>query len=67
MQKPTKIQKFRSKKAAQLAAQDCQLSGWKAYASGNYVLASTQSGNETVTSYLHNDGNFHEYSRRAAI
>jgi hypothetical protein len=65
----TKIKKFRTKKAAESAVEECQAQGWKAGMRGNSesgwtVDAITTANGYRITYDLHTDGFFHEYSRK---
>ena len=65
----TKIKKFRTKRAAESAVEECQRQGWKAGRRGNsesgwFVDAITFANGWRITYDLHADGHFHEYSRK---
>ncbi len=68
----TKIKKFRTKKAAESAVEECQAQGWKAGMRGNSESGWTVAAIATANGYritydLHTDGFFHEYSRKEVV
>ena len=69
----TKLKKFRSRKAALVAVDECQRSGWAAGILGTrapfIVQAISSREVEAATGFsikydLHDDGKFHEFSRK---
>jgi len=67
MTKTTKVQKFRTKKAAESAVEECQRNGWRAGIMGCgpwFVQAISTANGFRITYDLHTDGKFHEYSRK---
>jgi hypothetical protein len=64
-----KTMKFRTKKAAEQAVEECQTQGWAAGIMGSgpwYVQATgyTDGRRLRITYDLGTDGHFHEYSRK---
>lgn len=64
----TKPMKFRSRKAAQRAIEECQDAGWAAGILGTqapFMVQCIRTNNGVRITYdLHTDGFFHEYSRK---
>ena len=66
----TKIKTFRTKKAAEAAADECRRNGWRAgvIGSGPYRVDAISVSNGFRIAYdLHDDGKFYEYSRKEVL